>query len=65
MKIKTTKEAIKAIKEQHDVKVVPSIIKGFQWFLEDTSADEIGANQSTGTHFKTDKELIQTANEIC
>ena len=61
--IKTVAQAKKAIKEQHDVDIVTSILKGFKYFLEDT--EEEGNNQSNGTHFKSASELIEMANDIC
>jgi hypothetical protein len=63
--ITTVEEAKKAIKKQHNVEVVESILKGHKWFLEDTEAEELSPNQSAGTHFATDQELISTANDIC
>jgi len=65
--ITTVEEAKKAIKEQHKVEVVESILKGQKWFLEDTllAEEEGGENQSCGTHFVTDQDLISCANDIC
>lgn len=62
-KITTVAQAKKEIKGQHNVDVVDSILKGQKHFLVDIEQE--GENQSNGTHFATDKQLIETANDIC
>jgi hypothetical protein len=49
-------KSISIIKEKLNIDIIPSNIKGFKWYMEDTESD--------GTNFISDEEVINLANEI-
>jgi hypothetical protein len=51
----TIEKSISIIKEKLNVDIIPSNIKGFKWYMEDTESD--------GTNFISDEEVINLANE--
>ena len=65
--VKTIEEAKALIKKKckvYGIELEESIIKGHKWFWEDAETDELNQNQSQGTHFDTDQEVIDLCNEV-
>lgn len=52
MKVTKISEAILILKQQHNIDVEKSNIKGFEWVINDT-------------HIETNEKLIAIANELC